>query len=848
MLILFMLFTFSSSHVTWPVENCTNDVNYMVPFHNNTILDPCDDGECWTYCDHEAWHKMDINDTEFSKNHLENEQKLCIDQGCADFHYAHIKEVQLLERCAIDKCYVEEWEVERVRNCTTLLIRASELYKDASILKTEFDQKYNINRSLVEYKKHRFIHDINTILTTEHEMIWDLELANTEMVKILEVKEPDHEIQMIGDMKEALRLNVLTSENITRMIDEAVLSTSEMDIKLWFIFGQIKMSKTLTGAMKAIKEYIDDIRDRVTYQYVFGPDVCPDIAWLIGDIERQCILCDHGDCRFDGKNFSCECELGWKGMWCGEEKNKCSDEPCINLAGCVDEYNTYRCECPTEWTGTFCQNLINKTLGCEPTGEEHPCQNNGNCFPLDNNYFCECPLAFQGTNCQYSLTDCIDQNPCEHGDCVFEKNRISCDCEKEPIYKQPFWTGPACSIPNQECNISHEAFATQVLTHGLPCSGHGVCTLDQKNASWECYCESDYIGDRCAISIDETNLCLIYSTACIHGSCQHCTDRDSCTCECEPGWEGEQCSFEINECEPNPCNNGAKCVDYVNEFYCDCSSIDGQFGGTLCAEKVTCAQKPCGEHFVSCNDESSDLSGISCMCQPGYMGDRCEIDARICTDNVCLNGGNCLLGHSHAFCSCEPGWYGDRCQFAPPYCNEQPCGSYGNCTVTGDGYKCICEPGWEGKQCNYNTDDCDPNPCLHGACVDLVNNFQCLCSEGWHGTHCDILKTPCDKVSCPRDGICIDTRLENWTKNDYTCLCAAQTCQVRTLTSLRQETIAIRTKSHSYVLWGFIIGAGLILVVVLFVYCIYYHEEKKREKRTNFKHLKKIATLKKILI
>jgi len=103
-------------------------------------------------------------------------------------------------------------------------------------------------------------------------------------------------------------------------------------------------------------------------------------------------------------------------------------------------------------------------------------------------------------------------------------------------------------------------------------------------------------------------------------------------------------------------------------------------------------------------------------------------------------------------------------------------------------------------------------------------------------------------VSCPRDGMCIDTRLEDWTERDYTCLCAAQTCQVKTLTSLRQETITIRTKSHSYVLWGFTIGAGLILVVVLFVYCIYSYKENKREKRTNFKNLQKISTLKKILI
>ena len=33
---------------------------------------------------------------------------------------------------------------------------------------------------------------------------------------------------------------------------------------------------------------------------------------------------------------------------------------------------------------------------------------------------------------------------------------------------------------------------------------------------------------------------------------------------------GQLLLSEINECSPNPCKNGAKCVDLVGSFRCEC--------------------------------------------------------------------------------------------------------------------------------------------------------------------------------------------------------------------------------------------------------------------------------------
>ena len=36
---------------------------------------------------------------------------------------------------------------------------------------------------------------------------------------------------------------------------------------------------------------------------------------------------------------------------------------------------------------------------------------------------------------------------------------------------------------------------------------------------------------------------------------------------------GKDCVININECEPNPCLNHAKCLDSINGFHCVCKSF-----------------------------------------------------------------------------------------------------------------------------------------------------------------------------------------------------------------------------------------------------------------------------------
>lgn len=49
--------------------------------------------------------------------------------------------------------------------------------------------------------------------------------------------------------------------------------------------------------------------------------------------------------------------------------------------------------------------------------------------------------------------------------------------------------------------------------------------------------------------------------------------------------------LEINECETNPCMNNATCQNLINEYRCDC--VDG-FDGKNCSNNIDdCSPDPC---------------------------------------------------------------------------------------------------------------------------------------------------------------------------------------------------------------------------------------------------------------
>ena len=74
------------------------------------------------------------------------------------------------------------------------------------------------------------------------------------------------------------------------------------------------------------------------------------------------------------------------------------------------------------------------------------------------------------------------------------------------------------------------------------------------------------------------------------------------------------CDRNIDECDSNPCRNGATCQDGINGYTCDC--VAGYEGRHCGVDTDECASDPC-QNGGTCTDE---VDGYVCSCAAGYTG------------------------------------------------------------------------------------------------------------------------------------------------------------------------------------------------------------------------------------
>jgi len=60
------------------------------------------------------------------------------------------------------------------------------------------------------------------------------------------------------------------------------------------------------------------------------------------------------------------------------------------------------------------------------------------------------------------------------------------------------------------------------------------------------------------------------------------------------------------------------------------------------------AFKPC-ENLGYCTNDPNLLYGYSCMYKPGFNGNNCEFDIRLCQSNTCLYNGNLSVGSQNKY-------------------------------------------------------------------------------------------------------------------------------------------------------------------------------------------------------
>lgn len=79
---------------------------------------------------------------------------------------------------------------------------------------------------------------------------------------------------------------------------------------------------------------------------------------------------------------------------------------------------------------------------------------------------------------------------------------------------------------------------------------------------WPCVRASPGPPRPCALpGVDVAHLCR-NSGLCVDTGNTH-------FCSCQAGYTGSYCEEQVDECSPNPCQNGATCTDYLGGYSCE---------------------------------------------------------------------------------------------------------------------------------------------------------------------------------------------------------------------------------------------------------------------------------------
>lgn len=121
-------------------------------------------------------------------------------------------------------------------------------------------------------------------------------------------------------------------------------------------------------------------------------------------------------------------------------------------------------------------------------------------------------------------------------------------------------------------------------------------------------------------------------------------------CQCQPGYTGSYCEEMVDECQSNPCRNGATCKDYQGTYECIVSAFSA-----VCVP-FKAFMLPLNSQLPK-HTQRAHLR-LLLQCKPGYQGVNCEYDVDECHSRPCLHGGTCINLINRFTCACPPGAHG----------------------------------------------------------------------------------------------------------------------------------------------------------------------------------------------
>ncbi|CAH8848446.1 unnamed protein product [Trichobilharzia szidati] len=270
----------------------------------------------------------------------------------------------------------------------------------------------------------------------------------------------------------------------------------------------------------------------------------------------------------------------------------------------------------------------------------NPCLNGGTCLALTQlEYKCSCKPPFYGKNCEQRDHIC-STNPCQNGGlCKITAYPSSYKCICPPGFH-----GPTCAKQLETCK------------HNV-CQNGGTCeALDN---DYRCHCTPLFHGKICQheyVYCEELNPCA-------NGGKCISLPKNNYRCECLAGWIGNDCQINQDDCVYNRCENGATCIDGINEYICKCRP---GYAGIYCERPtwnpstyVTRMDRPFNHQLMIGRTSASGVRQSPIKTR-SLATQNLET---LCAYQQCQNNAKCVENENDAYsCVCQQGFSGQYCE------------------------------------------------------------------------------------------------------------------------------------------------------------------------------------------
>ncbi|KAG9341327.1 hypothetical protein JZ751_019431 [Albula glossodonta] len=107
------------------------------------------------------------------------------------------------------------------------------------------------------------------------------------------------------------------------------------------------------------------------------------------------------------------------------------------------------------------------------------------------------------------------------------------------------------------------------------CLNGGTCVTRVGDAPFICICADGFTGDLCNATESGPcipNPCKNDAVCEVISSSRRGDVFSDYVCKCQPGFDGVHCQNNVNDCAPQPCQNGGTCQDLDGDYTCRCPS------------------------------------------------------------------------------------------------------------------------------------------------------------------------------------------------------------------------------------------------------------------------------------